>query len=176
MDIVDYKEYNIVNYLFQLAILAKKELQGCQLMKSKNSFTPRPTCTTPSRTTMPSGAHSSTTHSASHVSSTLLMPSGAMSSTMESNKPSILQGAVVGKPSLSTISTGQTSDIKCHHCHDVGHFQRDCPSKKSYIATDDGGCVSASDNEVDFTLQTHKSLGASIQPSIAPKTMLCSGF
>jgi hypothetical protein len=103
--------------------LAKKELQGRQLMKSKNSFTPRPTSTTPSRTTMPSGAHSSMTHSASHVSSTLLMPSGATSSTMESNKPSILQGAVVGKPSLSTISTGQTSNIKCHHCHDVGHFQ-----------------------------------------------------
>jgi hypothetical protein len=30
-DIVDYKEYNIVNHLFQLAMLAKKELQGCQL-------------------------------------------------------------------------------------------------------------------------------------------------
>jgi hypothetical protein len=27
-DIVDYKEYNIVNHLFQLAMLAKKELQG----------------------------------------------------------------------------------------------------------------------------------------------------
>jgi hypothetical protein len=27
-DIVDYKEYNTVNRLFQLAMLAKKELQG----------------------------------------------------------------------------------------------------------------------------------------------------
>jgi hypothetical protein len=27
-DIVDYKEYNIVNHLFQVAMLAKKELQG----------------------------------------------------------------------------------------------------------------------------------------------------
>jgi hypothetical protein len=27
-DIVDYKEYNIVNRLFQLAMLAEKELQG----------------------------------------------------------------------------------------------------------------------------------------------------
>jgi hypothetical protein len=27
-DIVDYKEYNIVNHLFQLAMLAEKELQG----------------------------------------------------------------------------------------------------------------------------------------------------
>jgi hypothetical protein len=60
------------------------------------------------------------------------------------------------KPSsLSTISTGHTSDIKCHRCHGVGHFQRDCPSKKSYIATDDRGYVSASDVEDDFALQTN---------------------
>jgi hypothetical protein len=27
-DIVDYKEYNTINHLFQLAMLAEKELQG----------------------------------------------------------------------------------------------------------------------------------------------------
>jgi hypothetical protein len=37
----------------------------------------------------------------------------------------------------------------------VGHFQRNCPSKKSYIAIDDGGYVSASDVEDDFALQTN---------------------
>jgi hypothetical protein len=37
----------------------------------------------------------------------------------------------------------------------IGHIQRDCPSKKSYIATDDGGYVSASDVEDDFALQTN---------------------
>jgi hypothetical protein len=59
------------------------------------------------------------------------------------------------KPSSSS-STGRTPDIKCHHCHGVCHFQCDCPSKKSYIATDDdGGYVSASDVEDDFTLQTN---------------------
>jgi hypothetical protein len=62
----------------------------------------------------------------------------------------------VAKPSLSsTTSTGRTSDIKCHRSHGVGHFQRDCPSKKSYIAIDDGGYVSASDVEDDFALQTN---------------------
>jgi hypothetical protein len=56
---------------------------------------------------------------------------------------------------VSTTSTGRTSDIKCHRCHGVGHFQCDCPSQKSYIATDDGGYVSASDVEDDFALQTN---------------------
>jgi hypothetical protein len=61
-----------------------------------------------------------------------------------------------GKPSSSsTTSTGRTSDIKCHRCHGVGHFQCNCPSKKSYIATDDGGYVSASYVEDDFALQTN---------------------
>jgi hypothetical protein len=33
-DIVDYKEYNTVNHLFHLAMLAEKELQGRQLIKT----------------------------------------------------------------------------------------------------------------------------------------------
>jgi hypothetical protein len=57
------------------------------------------------------------------------------------------------KPSSSTISTGRTSNIKCHCCHGIGHFHQDCTSKKSYIATDDEGFVSASDNEDDCAFQ-----------------------
>jgi hypothetical protein len=37
----------------------------------------------------------------------------------------------------------------------MDHFQRDCPSKISYIATDDGGYVSACDVEDDLALQTN---------------------
>jgi hypothetical protein len=63
---------------------------------------------------------------------------------------------VAAKPSSSsTTSTGLTSDIKCHRCHGVGPFQRDCPSKKSYIAIDDGSYVCASDIKDDFALQTN---------------------
>jgi hypothetical protein len=39
-DIVDYKEYNIVNHLFQLAMFAEKELQGHQPTKTKTSSRP----------------------------------------------------------------------------------------------------------------------------------------
>jgi hypothetical protein len=67
--------------------------------------------------------------------------------------------AAVKPTSLSTTSTGRTSDIKYHRCHGVGHFQCDYPSKKSYIATDDRGYVSASDVEDDFALQTNNAGG-----------------
>jgi hypothetical protein len=71
-------------------------------------------------------------------------------------KTTPLAPRAAAKPSSSSAtSTGRTSDIRCHHCHGVGHFQRDCPSKKSYIATDDRGYVSDSDVEDDFALQTN---------------------
>jgi hypothetical protein len=92
------------------------------------------------------------THSTSRAPSTSMTPPPAPRS-LEMTPPA---PHAVAKPSLSlTTSTGRTSDIKCHHCHVVGHFQRDCPSKKSYIATDDGGYVSASDVEDDAALQTN---------------------
>jgi hypothetical protein len=51
------------------------------------------------------------------------------------------------KSASSTSSTGRTSDIRCHHCHGVGHVQRNCLSQQAYIATDDGGYISTSDVE-----------------------------
>jgi hypothetical protein len=39
-DIIDYKEYNTVNRLFQLTMLVEKELQGRQPTRVKSSFTP----------------------------------------------------------------------------------------------------------------------------------------
>ena len=34
----------------------------------------------------------------------------------------------------------------------MGHFMRDCPSQRAYIATYDGGYVSASDVEDEYAL------------------------
>jgi hypothetical protein len=102
---------------------------------------PRHTSMTPSTSRAPATAHFLMTPSTSREPSTSMTPPAPRAAAKLS--------------SSSTISTGRTFDIKCHRCHGVGHFQRDCPSKKSYIATDDGGYVCASDVEDDFALQTN---------------------
>jgi hypothetical protein len=154
-NIVNYKEYNIVNRLFQLAMLAEKELQGHQPMKMKTSFTPHSTATAPSRTATFSGAQSLMMNSASQPPSMSSTPSTTAPRTTDPSKASILQGAGAAKPSSSTVPTRRTSDIKCHRCHGIDHFQRDCPSKKFYNAIADGSYVSGSDTKDDLALQTN---------------------
>jgi hypothetical protein len=133
-------------------MLAEKELQGRQPTRVNCSFTPRHTSTTPSCSRAPATAHLSMTPSTSRAPSTSTTPPPAPHAS-EMTPPA--PHAAAKPSSSSTTSTGRTSDIKCHCCHGVGHFQRDCPSKKSYIATDNGGYVSASDVEDDFALQTN---------------------
>jgi hypothetical protein len=118
----------------------------------KSSFTPRHPSTTPSTSHAPATAHFSTTPLTSRAPSTSTTPPPAPHAS-ETTPPA--PRATAKPSSSSTTSTGRTFNIKCHCCHGVGHFQRDCPSKKSYIATDDGGYVSASDVEDDFALQTN---------------------
>jgi hypothetical protein len=107
---------------------------------------------TPSTSCAPATAHFLMTPSTSRAPSTLMTPPPAPRAS-EVTPPA--PHAAAKPSSSSTTSTSRTSDIKCHNCHGVGHFQRDCPSKKSYIATDDRGYVSDSDVEDDFALQTN---------------------
>jgi hypothetical protein len=107
---------------------------------------------TPSTSRAPALAHFSMTPSTSCAPSTSTTPPPTPHSS-ETTPPTPRAAA---KPSSSsTTSTGRTSDIMCHRCHGVGHFQRDCPSMKSNIATYDRGYVSTSDVEDDFTPQTN---------------------
>jgi hypothetical protein len=107
---------------------------------------------TSSTSRAPGTAHFSTTPSTSRVPSTSTAPPPTPRAS-DTTPPA--PHAAAKPSSSSTTSTDRTSDIKCHRCHGVGHFQRDRPSKKSYIPTDDGGYVSTSDVEDDFALQTN---------------------
>jgi hypothetical protein len=126
-------------------------------MKMKTSFTPRLASLAPSRTPTPPGSHSLMTPSALRPPSTSLTPSAITLYATDLSKASILQGAATVKPSSCTVSISRTSEIMCHHCHGIGHFQQGYPSKKSYIATADGGYVSDNDTKDDLALQTNHS-------------------
>jgi hypothetical protein len=123
---VDYKEFNTVNKLFQFAMLAEKELQGRQ-------HRPRATfgASTASRTHTPASSHTPSTPAA-HVG----------------NLPLQVPAKKQNSPAPAAPSSGCSSGIVCHRCHGIGHVKKDCPSQRTYIATDDG-YISASDGESD---------------------------
>ena len=141
-DIVDYKEFNTINQLFQFAMLAEKELQGREQQgrgKSTTSYTPR-----------------TTTSTGMNKSATFRMPpppaskrpaaSGIAAVPTRSSDLGKNSAQVPAKSSSSVASTGRTSGIQCHRCHGLGHVQKDCPSQRAYIATEDG-YISTSDIE-----------------------------
>jgi hypothetical protein len=125
-DIVDYKEFNTVNKLFQFAMLVEKELQGRQ-HRPRATFgaSSHTTSTTPASTRPPSTP-------AAHVG----------------NLPLQVPAKKQDSPAPTAPSCGRSSGIVCHRCHGIGHVKKDCPSQRTYIATDDG-YISASDSEGD---------------------------
>jgi hypothetical protein len=97
-------------------MLAKKELQGRQLMKMKTPFMPHPASMTPSRTAMPSGARSSVTPSASRAPSMSSTPSRIAPRTTDLSKTSILQGQAARKHSSSTVSMVANQTLSATVC------------------------------------------------------------
>ncbi|WVZ58309.1 hypothetical protein U9M48_008590 [Paspalum notatum var. saurae] len=147
-DIVDYKDFTTVNGLFHLAMLAEKELQGRQSRSSRGSvggsstFTPRQARTAPSSSfRQPAPPSPSSTAPRPAVTA----PSSRVPG---SNK---LKPPAPTTSSSSIASTGRTTTgIRCHKCQGIGHVQKECPSKRAYIATEDGGYISTSDVEEDI--------------------------
>jgi hypothetical protein len=135
-DIIDYNEYDSIQCLFQLAMLAEKELQGHQRSTIKGAavFTPQPS-------TSNIGAPSS--HAPAVPSTNATRASTSYTSVKMTTTPT------VPNMTSSSPSTSHSSDIRCHLCQLLGYMQRECLRKRTYIATADGGYISTSDVEDD---------------------------
>jgi hypothetical protein len=98
---VDYKEFNTVNKLFQFAMLAEKELQGCQ-------HRPRATfgASSTSQTHTPASSHTPSTTPAHVGKLPLQVPTKKQNS-----------------PAPAAPSSGCSSGIVCHRCHGIGHVK-----------------------------------------------------
>jgi len=119
-------------------MLAEKELQGHDLQgknKVGTTYTPRSLgLLKASSYRVPPPA----SKDKSGVKSSSPRPSGSGKNSMQ--EPS--------KSASSVASTGRTPGVQCHRCHGFGHMQRECPSQRAYIATDEG-YISTSDIEDD---------------------------
>ena len=140
-DILDYKEFYTLNQCFQYAMLAEKESQGLfqafeEYSKSRNFYPPRPTGT--------SGLPKPSFRPPPPASVVSAAPRSAPAPSTRSGKNSV---QVPASSASSVASTGRTTGIQCHRCHGLGHVQKDCPSRRAYVATDDGGYMSTSDVE-----------------------------
>jgi hypothetical protein len=125
-DIVDYKTFNTTNQLFQLAMLAEKELQGRRKDASTTRTFVPPAARPPSFSPSP--------------------PSPAVVS--EVSKVSTVQAKMPSTP--TTSSSSKSAGIVCHKCKGMGHVMRECPSSRTFIAARDGnGYISTSDVEDD---------------------------
>jgi hypothetical protein len=119
-------------------MLEEKELQGHQQQRRNNTFTPR------QLPALAKAAPSSSVCAATPSSTGVVRSTSPSTSKGQDNSKSKSPPGVAAK---ANTSTGSTSDIKCHRCQGFGHMQRDFPSKRTIIATADGGYVSASDSE-----------------------------
>jgi len=129
-NILDYKEWRTFSQMYHLAIMAEREVQGRrqhQTFRSNNgrNFQQR-----------------------SEPETLTLTPtfSSRVSKLSNVQPPQLKKGATLG---ASTSSSSRSAKIVCHRCKGTGHVMKDCPSRRTFIATKDG-YVSAIDVEDDL--------------------------
>ncbi|WVZ97849.1 hypothetical protein U9M48_043358 [Paspalum notatum var. saurae] len=84
------------------------------------------------------------------------LPPPATPSTPEVSKSAFVPKT--GKTDTISATTPTTSaNIVCHRCKGMEHIMRECPSKRAYIATDNGGYISTSEAEEDVQASEEES-------------------
>ncbi|WVZ97430.1 hypothetical protein U9M48_042970, partial [Paspalum notatum var. saurae] len=135
-NIVAYKDYNTTDQLFHIAVLAEQELQD-RAHSSRNTFG-----------VSSSSMLQSSKGRAAPPDTRCTLPPPATPSTPEVSKSVFVPKT--GKTDTISATTPTTSaNIVCHQCKGMGHVMRECPSKRAYIATDNGGYISTSEAEED---------------------------
>jgi hypothetical protein len=117
-NIVDYKEFNTINQLFQCAMLAEKELQGHEQQNKTNvrtSFAPhKPLHSGPAK---PSSFQTPTSAAKRPTTSGVpAAPNKPSTHAADSGKNSL---QVPAQSSSSVASTGCIFGIQCHRCHGI---------------------------------------------------------
>jgi hypothetical protein len=117
-DIVDYKEFNTINQLFQLAMFAEKKLQEHALQgTSKVGTTYAPRSTPSSGLTRPFSFRAPPPTSKRPADAGVAAPPKPSDSGKKSFQ--VLAGA------SSMASIGCTTGIQCHRCLGFGHVRKD---------------------------------------------------
>ena len=143
-NIVAYKDYNTTDQLFHIAVLAEQELQD-RAQSSRNTFG----VSSSSRLQSSKGR-------AAPPDTRRTLPPPATPSTPEVSKSAFVPKT--GKTDTISATTPTTSaNIVCHRCKGMGHVMRECPSKRAYIATDNGGYISTSEAEEDVQASEEES-------------------
>ena len=138
-NILDYKEWCNFFQLYHLAIKVEREVQGRkqhQTFRFNNgrNFQQR---SEPETLKISIAPQSSTPVFSSEVSK-----------LSNVQPPQLKKGATSG---ASTSSSSPSAKIICHRCKGMTHVMKNCHSRRSFIATEDG-YVSASDVKDDLAL------------------------
>jgi hypothetical protein len=88
--------------------------------------------------------------------------------------------SVQSQPQKKVVSIGASSsrstNIVCHRCKGMGHVMKDCPSRHAFIATNDGGYVSASDVEDNLALAANHVADSESEEEAIDPMIIAAGY
>jgi hypothetical protein len=159
-DILEYKEWTRFSQLYHFALKVEREIQG---QRQRQNFS--------SNAGRSFQQHSDFDKPKALVAKPPATPPAATTPISEVSNVSSMQPQHQKKVVSTSASSSRSTNIVCHRCKGMGHVMNDCPSRRAFIATNDGGYVSASDVEDDLALAAnHVADSESEEEAIDPMT------